>query len=238
MRLRKVALIVGVAGAIAAIAVAGTALAQTPTPTPAPGAQRQERPSYAQHFLDRLAAALKIDRATLDAGLKQAANDTVDKLVQDGKMTKEQGDKLKQQDRPAWFFGPGFAGPRVAPKVQPRIPDGAREKVATMLLAGPEMRVAIANALGLTPQEVLTQLRGGKTLKQLADEKGRAEDVKKAILGESKQKLDQAVANGRMTQERADQIYKQLEQQDLLSVYGKIWGRELPRKGAPMPFRT
>jgi len=65
---------------------------------------------------------------------------------------------------------------------------------------------AAATALGMTEAELRTALQGGKTIADVAKDKG--VDVQKvidAMVAEAKTHLDQAVTNGKLTQAQADQ---------------------------------
>lgn len=73
-----------------------------------------------------------------------------------------------------------------------------------------------AEALGLTPEEFFAELRAGKSLAEIAEEKGvdvqTVYDAMNAARGEAReQALQQAVEDGRITQEQADQMLERLE---------------------------
>jgi transposase len=73
-----------------------------------------------------------------------------------------------------------------------------------------------AEALGLTPEELFAELRAGKSLTDIAEAKGvdvqTVYDAMNAARGEAMQQaLQQAVEDGRMTQEQADQMLERLE---------------------------
>lgn len=69
----------------------------------------------------------------------------------------------------------------------------------------------IAEALNLTPDELNTQLASGKTLVQIAEEKGVSREQLAAALETSvKAGLAQAVTDGVLTQEQADQMLNQM----------------------------
>jgi hypothetical protein len=68
---------------------------------------------------------------------------------------------------------------------------------------GPE--ADIAKALGITAQELRTQLKSGKKLSEIATAKGKTlDDVKAAVKVTLKTRLDKAVADGKLTQTQAD----------------------------------
>jgi hypothetical protein len=75
---------------------------------------------------------------------------------------------------------------------------------------------AAAVALGMTTDELTTALRQGKTLEQLAEEAGvDVQDVREAIRAardvELRERIEQAVADGTLTQEKADWLLEGLE---------------------------
>jgi uncharacterized membrane protein len=73
-----------------------------------------------------------------------------------------------------------------------------------------------AETLGLTPEELFTELRAGKSPAEIAEEQGvdveALYDAMRAARGEAMQQaLQQAVEDGRITQEQADQMLERLE---------------------------
>lgn len=77
---------------------------------------------------------------------------------------------------------------------------------------------AVADALGLPEDEVVDALKGGKTVAELAEEQGVELDaVVDAVLAEAEARLDEAVENGRLTEDQASGILDRL-------------GDELPRR--------
>lgn len=69
----------------------------------------------------------------------------------------------------------------------------------------------LAEALGLTPDELNAELASGKTLLQIAETKGVSQEQLDAALETSvKAGLDEAVADGVLTQAQADQMLNQM----------------------------
>src|SRR5262245_16572844 len=92
-----------VAGAaVVAVSVAGGAIAATNALSP-----KQER----QAIINDAASQLGVSPQKLTDALKQALKNRVDAAVKDGRVTKEQGDRLKQGidkgDAPLFGLGPG-----------------------------------------------------------------------------------------------------------------------------------
>lgn len=207
-----------VLGVIVSPSVRGTiASAQTQPPATQPQSKFDGLRSL---FLDKLAAALNIQRAALDAAITSAGTSTLDSAVQQGTLTQEQADAIKPRlqsgDVGPLFGGRGFGhrGPEVA---------GVRQ---TMLDAA-------AKTLNLTTDELIAQLRSGQTLAQLAQAHNTTEQaVKDAVLAAAKTQLDAAVKAGTVTQAQADAIYARL-QQDGLKLGFPGGGRGHGRHGMP-----
>jgi polyhydroxyalkanoate synthesis regulator phasin len=73
-----------------------------------------------------------------------------------------------------------------------------------------------AETLGLTPEELFAELRAGKSPAEIAEEQGvdveALYDAMNAARGEAmRQAIQQAVEDGRITQEQADQMLERLE---------------------------
>lgn len=192
---RGMRLLVALAGAVTlTVFLLGTAFAQTAA-VPGSGA------NYGQAFLDRLAAALGIDRARLDAAAKQAGNEVIDQALKDGAVTQAQADRMRQRvAQGAWPMHPGFLGRRGHGLLH-----GGRG------MGGPELDAA-ATALGMTRADLVTELQNGKTIGQVADARGvDRQQVRDAIVAAHRAELDAAVKNGALTQQQADlmlQLYQ------------------------------
>ena len=84
---------------------------------------------------------------------------------------------------------------------------------------------AAADYLGLTPAELRAQLESGKTLAQVAADRGKSVDgLKAAILAGAKKELDAAVAAGRITSAREQAMLDELTSHvdDLVNGAGRI----------------
>jgi hypothetical protein len=144
-------------------------------------------------FLNDVAARLHVTPDQLKAAIKGAYDDRIDVAVSQGKLTKEQADALKKRaEQGTPFFGPGFRG-------------------VHLRFGGPgRLGGAAAKALGLTPAELRQEPQSGKTLAQIAKDKGKSvADLEKAMTADVKASLDKAVRNGLLTQAQADALLKQ-----------------------------
>ena len=177
-----------IAGAVAGLAVAGGGAAIAANQL---GSPKQE----SQAVLNDAAKQLGVEPSALSAALKKALENRVDEAVTAGRLTKAQGDELKQRiesgDVPL-FGGPGF---------------GFHERGA--LFGGVD---AAASYLGLTDVQLRSQLQSGKSLADVAKAQGKSVDgLVQAIVDAAKKKVEAAVAAGRLTQTQADSILSGLK---------------------------
>ena len=150
---------------------------------------------------DAVAARLGITGDQLRTAFKAELNSRIDAAVAAGKLTPEQGAKLKERLADAKGLGLRIRG-RLAHHQQAFV---HRLRVRTHRL-GPA-----AGYLGITPQELRTELRSGKSLAEIATAHGKTVDgLVDAITAKAKERLDKAVANGRLTRQRADEILARL----------------------------
>ncbi|GAA0731157.1 hypothetical protein GCM10008905_33210 [Clostridium malenominatum] len=69
------------------------------------------------------------------------------------------------------------------------------------------MTSLLKNKLNMTDDEIKTALTSGKTMWQIAEEKGISqEDFKKAMLEERTKAIDEAITNGKITKEEGDAL--------------------------------
>jgi hypothetical protein len=100
---------------------------------------------------------------------------------------------------------------------------------------GPQADEAAAKVLGLSVDDLRTALRSGSTLAQLAKKQGKDVDsLVNALVTVAKDRLAEGVKAGWMTQDRAAQIEKTLEQRVRSVVQN---GRPGPGFKADRPWR-
>ncbi len=97
---------------------------------------------------------------------------------------------------------------------------------------------AAAEALGLTPEQLFSELRSGKTLEEIAEARGVDiqevyDAMQAARVQEMKEAIQQAVQDGRITQEQADWLLEGLEKGyfPMGRGFGRGFGRGL--RGCP-----
>jgi hypothetical protein len=178
-----VAAAVIVAGAATVIGVASAQEGGDGADTP-----RQERRG---RFLERVAENLGVDTAQLETAIDDAQLDIIDEALANGRINEEQAAKLRQRVED----GKGIFGPLLKHRHVRRV----------------QVRHAIvesaATALNISTGELRAELKAGKSIADVAAEQGVAlDDVKQQILDDASAKLATAVSNGRITQERADEM--------------------------------
>jgi uncharacterized protein YidB (DUF937 family) len=200
-----------VAGAAAALAVGGagagiaaTKLSHSP---------REE----SQAVVNDAAKQLGVEPSKLSAALKKAYEDRVDAAVADGTITKAEGDALKQR-----LESDGL--PLVAP------PLGFRHFGFDH--HGPPGAQAAAKYLGLSESQLRSKLESGKTLAQVAKDEGKSVDgLVAALKDDLKQKLDQAVSDGRLTKAQEQKVLAEADQRLNELVNGKLPARPPDGRG-------
>ena len=182
--MKKKTFVLGVAGALA-VAGGGAGIAATRVSN-----------DDGQAIIDDAAKQLGVSPSALTSALKTALEHRIDAAVAAGRLTKEQGDALKARieagDVPFLFGGFGFH----------HRPFGHFRQLD-----------AAASYLGLTEAQLRDQLDHGKTLAQIAKDRGKSVDgLVEALTAEVQSHLDDAVAAGRITQAQAERILRDVKQ--------------------------
>ena len=134
----------------------------------------------------------------LRSGFKSAELDLVDELQSDGTITADQASKMKERISDSNGFGLGVVFRRF--KAQ-------QERVALRR----EIVKSAATAIGIDAKALVSELRDGKSIADVAGEHNVSLDaVKTQITNDVKSKLDQRVANGKLTQAREDAALQKL----------------------------
>jgi uncharacterized protein YidB (DUF937 family) len=171
-------------GAVALLAAAGGGVAIAASDN-SPGEESQA-------VINDAAQQLGVSPSKLSDALKKALSDRVDAAVAAGRITKEEGDALKQRidsDEYPLFLGPhpGFGFHHLG-KLD-----------------------AAASYIGISEEQLRTELESGKTLAQVAQAHGKSADgLVDALVAAAKKHVDAAVAAGRLTQAQADQMLNDL----------------------------
>jgi hypothetical protein len=158
-------------------------------------AATQSNTSPRQAFLDDVAKHLNVTPSQLSAAFKAAFLDRLDAAVKAGDITQAQANRIKQrltEGAPVPFFlGPHGFGQRALPR-------------------GTTIGAA-ATYLGISDVQLLNDLRQGQTLAQIAKARGKSvSGLQQAITAAMKARLDEAVADGRITKAQEAQILSRL----------------------------
>lgn len=193
-------ILLGAIGAIAAVLVLAAGVGWA-----APGNQ-----DVTPSFLDRVAAKLGIETGQLEQAVRDVRGEQLDEAVQRGDLTQEQADRMKERldDAPLDHgFGPGFGGGGHGPG---RGLGGDRGFGFGFGFA--EGFGDLATFLGIDEAQLRTELSAdGASLASVAEANGKSRDELKAFLQtESDARIDAAVADGKLTQERADELKSRL----------------------------
>lgn len=189
-----------VAGAVAGLAVAGGGGALAATQL---GSPKEE----SQAIVSDAANQLGVQPKALSDALKTAFENRIDAAVEAGRLTKEQGQTLKQRIESGGL--PFFAGP----------PPGGHFGF------GPfgEQLGAAASYFGVTESELQSELRDGKSLAQVAKNHDKSVDgLVQALVDNAKTKLDAAVKAGHLTQDEADAMLGDLKERISDLVNGRF----------------
>ena len=182
----------------------------------------QQGNGSASTFLAKVAAKLGIGEDKLTTAVDEAYDETLDEAVAAGRLTQAQADTLKER---GFDFAPRF-GPRFGGRMQP---------------GGVRVMDAAATVLGMTVDDLRTELKDGKSLADVAEAKGiNVDELTADLLAQVKTQLDGLVGEGKLTQEQADSIYAQTESNidQIVSDTSGFGGPGGPRGGpglGPMP---
>lgn len=183
--------VLGVVAALAVVGAGGAVAATQLNP-------RQE----SQAVLNDAARELGVQPNELSAALKKALSNRVDEAVEDGRLSKEEGDRMKARINSGEF--PLFGGPRRHGGPLGHGPGLGRH--------GPMRNLSdAASYLGLTKAQLRTQLNQGKTLAQIARDRDKSVDgLIDRLVSAKRERINAAVENGRLTRAQADEMLEGL----------------------------
>ena len=204
-------------GAIVVLAGAGAAVAATRA-----GSPKEET----QAIIDDAAKQLGVPSSDLSNALRKALENRVDAAVADGRLTQQQAARIKEHiqsgELPLFFGAPHRGG--IVPGFGRALHHGLDEA---------------AQYLGLTQEQLRTQLESGKTLAQVAEAQGKSVDgLVDALVADFKTHLDAAVEEGRLTQAWADEVLQDVRERVTAHVngHGPGHGRFGFRRNGPAFF--
>jgi len=153
-----------------------------------------------QSFISKLAVNLGVEQSVLTEALDTTKQQMLDEAVAEGRITQEQADEISSKLDDGSCFGFGGINFGLGPKGQDSERPGRNLD-------------DMASILGMTVDELKAGMESGKTLEEIATECGMTMDqVREKMLELKKAEIEQAVADGKMTQEQADKMLQRLEQ--------------------------
>src|SRR5215217_5379549 len=178
-----------------------------------------------QAVVNDAAKQLGVEPAKLTAALKKALENQIDADVAAGRMTKEHGEAMKKRIE---------AGDYPLVDVGPRGGFGHGGLRAHVEFGGLD---AAATYLGVTEEQLRTELAGGKSLADVAKAKGKSVDaLVDALTADANEKIAAAVAAGRLTQADADRLTASLKEHVTEMVNGTVGPRGGPGRGFGFGF--
>ena len=160
-----------------------------------------------ERMKEAVAKALGIEVQEYEDALATAREQVLEEAVAEGHLTQEQADRIRERGTEG--FGPGKRG---------AFGPGAKEGFGHWM---PGMAphhgwhssgAVLPEVLGLTAEELLAELKDGKTIADVAEAQGVAlEEVVDALMEPMEEMLAQAVDAGELSQEQADEKLELME---------------------------
>lgn len=209
--------------------IGGVALVVAASAGGAAYAATQSSTNPQQAYINDVAKRLDVSPAKLTSALKAALVDRLNAMVKSGKLTQAQANKLAQRigknGRLPFFFG-HFGRPFLRPGL------GGPLKAAT-------------SYLGLSTTQLMSDLRGGKSLADVAKAQGKSvSGLEQALISAETTRLDKAVSAGRISKAQEQTRLSRLtaEIDALVNRAGLVHGPRLgsgrwggPQQGPMMP---
>jgi len=149
-------------------------------------------------FLGRVAEKLGIGEDELRSAVTEVQQDIINEQVAGGTLTAEQGERLRERVENGGLLGP-----------LDRF--GIRAHVRNQV-GGLTVETA-ATVLDMEPEDLLAELKDGKTLAEVAKEQGMSvEEFTTESLAQVEQELAALVAEGKITDEQANAISERIEE--------------------------
>ena len=155
--------------------------------------------AYCQTFIDTFASELGVETDALAPAAKAAASASVNAAIEAGDITQDQADAMIERINNWDGTGCGWIGFHLGGGHHGEGP-GFMSSVFT----------TVADALGMEPADLREALADASLEEVAADQNVSYDDVTRAALAAAKTDLDAAVADGTITQDRADAVYDHL----------------------------
>jgi uncharacterized protein YidB (DUF937 family) len=162
--------------------------------------------------IDDAAAQLGVEPSELSAALEQALKNRIDEAVDAGRLTEEQAERLKEQIEAGeypFLFGPALGAGHFGGFGMPAF-DHA------------DLLEAAASYLGMSADD-LREALDDKTLAEIAKERGKSvAGLVAALVAAEEKRVDEAVADGRITKAQATDITSRLQDRMQALVDGEL----------------
>jgi len=168
-----------------------------------------------------IAAAQGISEDELNEAFGNARVEALQEAVESGRITQEQADRMmeRMQAMPGLKMDQGVKSFNLEGRSQGRLMDQQWD------------HDMVSDLLGLTPEELHAEIQDGKSLAEIAAERGiSAEELTDALLETKAEMLREAVANEQITQEQADLMMERFESQ-IESMLNGTMGSHGPAQG-------
>jgi hypothetical protein len=178
------------------IAVGGAALAATVGAGGAIAATQLDPKQESQAVVEDAAEQLGVEPSELSEALKDALANRVDEAVEAGQLTEEQGAELKERIESGDVPLLGLGGPGLGHRVH---------HVGDL--------DAAASYLGMTEASLMAAIEDGKTLAEIAEDRGKSvEGLVNALVEDAEAELQAAVDAERLTDAQRDSIVSGLKE--------------------------
>jgi hypothetical protein len=178
------------------IAVGGAALAATVGAGGAIAATQLDPKQESQAVVEDAAEQLGVEPSELSEALKDALANRVDEAVEAGQLTEEQGAELKERIESGDVPLLGLGGPGFGHRVH---------HVGDL--------DAAASYLGMTEASLMAAIEDGKTLAEIAEDRGKSvEGLVNALVEDAEAELQAAVDAERLTDAQRDSIVSGLKE--------------------------
>jgi len=174
-------------------------------------------PGFRARIHDTIADVLGISVEAYDAALDTAHDQAIDEAVAEGLLTQEQADQMQERmEQGGRLGGPmGFGGRGMDAAPFGARPDfGGRQGFGgAMSFRGDNPVGVAAEILGLSEEDLLTELQDGKSIADVAAEQGvDPQAIADAYVAQVSESLAQAEADEKITQEQADAMLSNIEE--------------------------
>lgn len=200
----KIAGITALVAVVGLVTVTAVAFAQEPETSDGPF-------NFYERFRQALAGILGISVEEYDSAVEQAQGQVIDEALAEGWLTQDQADRMLER----MAQGPGFGMEGMG---------GFMGRPGRGMGGGGVNLISVAaDALGMSQDDLLAALQEGQTISDIASEQGvDPQTIADAYLAQLTENLNQAVEEGRLTQNQADWMLQQ-EQERLPDQLSATW---------------